>query len=525
MSSRVVALARMQLFGLFGLNRLLHSEGGAERKKAAVLCAIAVCVAALAFALSTSISYELAVAGLAGALPAIAVLLCTLVMLMLTFLKSSGVLAGADDYDIVMSLPVTPAQVVVSRVAAVYFADALICAIVIVPASVVLAVQGATGAAGIVFLLASCLAIPVIPMVVALTLGTVVTLVSVHSRRSNVLSLVLSTILVLVTVAATGALNQASGDDIAAATSTLAAIFQTAWLPATLIVQSASGDALSFLLFLALSAAVAGIFIVFAARFYRRMNNVHPRRRATTFSLGDLKVRSPFRAMCRRELSRYFSCTIYALNSSIGMVLLLAFSVLLAFGGANAITAYAGEVDVGSMLRAALPLILAMFVSITCTTSASLSLEGRSRWIMCSLPVRSIDVFRSKMAVNLSVIAPFTLASVVLLAIAMCVSGLGLALMLVVPTAYACFISTLGMYMNVRFPRYDWTSEYYAVKGGAISVLATTGLGVLCSVVPLGICLGLPQYGEPVMVMVAVILLLTAAVLYHRLELVRLYES
>ena len=66
-----------------------------------------------------SISYELAVAGLAGALPAIAVLLCTLVMLMLTFLKSSGVLAGADDYDIVMSLPVTPAQVVVSRVAAV----------------------------------------------------------------------------------------------------------------------------------------------------------------------------------------------------------------------------------------------------------------------------------------------------------------------------------------------------------------------------------------------------------------------
>ncbi len=40
MSSRVVALARMQLFGLFGLNRLLHSEGGAERKKAAVLCAM-----------------------------------------------------------------------------------------------------------------------------------------------------------------------------------------------------------------------------------------------------------------------------------------------------------------------------------------------------------------------------------------------------------------------------------------------------------------------------------------------------
>ena len=35
--------------------------------------------------------------------------------------------------------------------------------------------------------------------------------------------------------------------------------------------------------------------------------------------------------------------------------------------------------------------------------------------------------------------------------------------------------------MNVKISKYDWTSEYYAVKGGAISVLATMGSGMLNS--------------------------------------------
>lgn len=525
MSSRVASLTKMQLLGLFGLNRLRHSSGVAERKKAAILCAIALCVAIIALALSASVSYGLAASGLAWALPAIAVLLCTLIVLMLTFLKSSGVLAGAGDYDIVMSLPVTPAQVVVSRVAAVYLTDALICVIVIAPAAAVLTTLGAANGVGVALFLASALVVPVIPMAVALALGTAITLASSRSRRSNALSLVLSTILVLAIVAATGALNQASGDDIAAATNALAAVFQTAWPPAALSAQSATGDAIAFFLLLVLSAAVAGIFIAFAARFYRRMNNAHPRRQAASISLGELRVQSPFRAMYRREFSRYFSCTIYALNSSVGMALLLAASALLLFGGANAIEAYGGGMNIGLMLRSALPLIIAVFVSMTCTTSASLSLEGKNRWIMCSLPVRSIEVFRSKMAVNLSVIAPFTVVSVVLLAIAMHVSGFDLVLMVAVPAAYACFISVLGMYMNVRFPRYDWTSEYYAVKGGAISVLATTGLGMLCSVIPLGICLALSQFGIAVMIGTIAALLVVTTILYRRLALTRLYES
>ncbi len=94
----------------------------------------------------------------------------------------------------------------------------------------------------------------------------------------------------------------------------------------------------------------------------------------------------------------------------------------------------------------------------------------------------------------------------------------------IVPAVYACFISVLGMYMNVKFPKYDWTSEYYAVKGGAISVLATMGIGMLSSVIPLLICAAFQDYSGLVMLVTSFLLLTVSFVLYGRLRRYRLYE-
>lgn len=523
--SEVAALMRMRLYGLFGINRLIHSGSAAEKRRAALMVLVAVGFAGVAAVLSTAVSCGMAEAGLTGSLPAISVLLCTFLVLTTTFLKSPGVLAGGNDYDLVMSLPVTPAQVVVSRVAAVYLTDVLLCAVVIVPAALVFAAHGGGEAPGVALFLLSVLVVPVLPLVVALAVGTVVAVVSSRAKRGNVLSLVLSTLLVLALVAATGMLKEAGGANVAVAVGALSDAFVAVWPPAVLVERCAEGDVLPFFALAAFSVVLAGVFVAVASRLYRGMNDVRLHRSENTLRVADLKMTTPFFAMYRRELSRYVSCTIYALNSSIGAVLLLAFSVLLLFAVPDAIEMHGGEVDLRAMLRPALPFVVAVFVSMTCTTSASLSLEGKNRWIMCSLPVRPIEVFRSKMAVSLSVIAPFAVASIALLVAAMRVTGLDLIFLVVIPAVYACFISVLGMCLNVRFPRYDWTSEYYAVKGGAVSVLATTGLGMACSVVPLGVCLGLPQYGTLIAAVAAAALALVTAVLYRWLERQRLYEG
>ena len=206
------------------------------------------------------------------------------------------------------------------------------------------------------------------------------------------------------------------------------------------------------------------------------------------------------------------------------MVLLLAAALLLLFISPEAMEQQSGIAGLGQMLRQVLPLVIAVFVTMTSTASASLSLEGKNRWIMCSLPVRAIDIFNSKIAVNLTVIFPFVLISAALSGFKMGISPKEAILLCIVPTVYACFISVLGMYLNVKFPRYDWPSEYYAVKGGAISVLATMGAGMLSSLIHLSACLAFPNISSLIMAVTSALLLAVSFLLYGRLRQYSLYE-
>ena len=206
------------------------------------------------------------------------------------------------------------------------------------------------------------------------------------------------------------------------------------------------------------------------------------------------------------------------------MVLLLVVALLLLFISPEALEQQSNIVDLSQMLRQVLPLVISVFITMTSTASASLSLEGKNRWIMCSVPVRTIDIFNSKIAVNLTVICPFALISAALLGFKIGISLKQAILLCIVPMVYACFISVLGMYMNVKFPKYDWTSEYYAVKGGTISVLATMGVGMLSSLIPLFICIAFQNISSLIMVVASILLLIFSFLLYKQLQQYWLYE-
>lgn len=79
--------------------------------------------------------------------------------------------------------------------------------------------------------------------------------------------------------------------------------------------------------------------------------------------------------------------------------------------------------------------------------------------------------------------------------------------------------------MNVKFPKYDWTSEYYAVKGGAISVLVTTGTGMLSSVIPLLLCAVFQNYSGVIMAAASVLVLAVSFALYGKLRQYQLYKT
>lgn len=525
MKNKYLLLLKMQLYNFLNINRLRYSDNKKEIRRISIIGISWLFVIGLMIAYSTVISIGLAKAGAVDTLPIISTLVCSIITLILTFLKSSGVFFGLKDYDMIMSLPVKNTDIVLSRLTMVYLTSLLTSVIVVLPSIVIFGINAENGIHGSVIFLLSMFVLPIIPIIISLTLGTVITALSSYSKHKNIFSLILSTLVVLLVVAVSTQAQNMNSNELLNIGLIISDVTNNIYPPATIISKAVKyQNWVSFIEFAGISVCISMIFTVVISCFYKTLNSITFSSSATKYEDKSLKISSPFKAMYKREFYRYFSCTIYALNSTIGILLLFIASILLLFISPEMLEKQSGIIGLNQILREILPLVIAIFVTMTSTASASLSLEGKSRWIMCSIPVRTIDIFNAKIAVNLTVIFPFMMISAILLCIAMKLSLIQTVLSFVIPTTYALFISVLGMYMNMKFPKYDWTSEYYAIKGGSISVLSSMGIGILSSLIPLLICVMFSDYSIWVMGTVSVLLLIISFTLYRKLSQYQLYE-
>ena len=55
--------------------------------------------------------------------------------------------------------------------------------------------------------------------------------------------------------------------------------------------------------------------------------------RKSNYKLGSLKTESPIKSLTNQELRKYFSISIYVMNTAVGMVLILLVSILALFKG------------------------------------------------------------------------------------------------------------------------------------------------------------------------------------------------
>ena len=134
-----ILLLKIQLLGLFGINKTLHADPAKAKRTLALAALVVAAVVLFASAYSAGVAQGLVQIGLAEAVPLVAVLVGAIAGAVAAFLKTNGVLFGFKDYDLVMSLPVPTSSVVLSRIASLYAMSLLFGVLVMVPAFAVYA--------------------------------------------------------------------------------------------------------------------------------------------------------------------------------------------------------------------------------------------------------------------------------------------------------------------------------------------------------------------------------------------------
>ena len=119
-------LLKMQLYNIFGINRMLHSHDTKEKKQFFIVGIAGISVIGIFMYLSGYISFALAEIGLIKVLPTLMLISYSLFILFLTFLKGGSCLIGLKDYDMVVSLPVSDTVVILSRLTSLYAVNLMI---------------------------------------------------------------------------------------------------------------------------------------------------------------------------------------------------------------------------------------------------------------------------------------------------------------------------------------------------------------------------------------------------------------
>ncbi|EHJ01783.1 hypothetical protein CDLVIII_5301 [Clostridium sp. DL-VIII] len=524
MKGRYTLLTKMQLYNLFGINRMIHSKVKKERNHIVFIGSFSLILFAFMLVYSTLFVRTCIRLGLIDILPSFMLTISFLITLFFTFIKGSNMLFGVNDYDMVMSLPVTSTQVVLSRLTSVYILNILIGVIALAPASIFFGNLLNEPISFYIMILFTLFLSPLIPMIIAIALSTVITIFSSKFKNKNILSLIFSTLVVLVFIIVLGIFEAQGEVAIETIGITIANLINHIY-PLAYIITTAllKGSWFHFGAYSIISVSIAGIFVMILANYYTKINTaVSSNGSKSNFKLGEIKKNSVFMAMYKKELRRFLSCTIYALNSSICLVLLIITSIaLLIIGKVNLQLAGQMKLIYDSGIKAA-PFISALLVGLSSTTSVALSLEGKSRWIMASLPVSSKQIFKSKIAVNLTTTLPVIVVSSILQCIALDSSFIESIFIFIIPIAYAFYISILGMGMDVKFCRYDWTSEYNAVKG-SISVLIVMGIGIASAFIPMVLYLAFNKYNLIISILTIIIITIISAIIYKKLVNKKIY--
>jgi ABC-2 type transport system permease protein len=475
---KVLRLVSVQLWIVLGE---MLAIGTKQKKKAKVLYTgiafFTLLMSAIAFFYCFMIGTGLKMFNSIQILPALMMSITSMIVLFTTTFKVKGTIFGFRDYDMVMSLPVSTGGIVASRLIILYLINFMFVCIIMIPMMIAYGILARPEATFYLFGIILTFFIPLVPIVVASFLGTIIAYAASKFRYSNLLNIVFSLALLTTFVGLSFTMGD-SGQELVDMSKNLTDQVNSLYPLAAMFTEAVTAyDITAFVSFLAISLFAFCLYTILVGKAFKKINTlIMTGSYRSNYKMGELHTSSPMKALYIKELKRFFSSPSYVLNTGIGVVLLTVGAIALLFVDLGEVL---GDPQATSALKNSGPLFISFCVMMTCTTMASISLEGKNLWIIKSLPISPKTIYKSKIAVNLTIAAP-ALLDAILVGIALKAGFLQTVFMVLLTIVSSVFIALYGLLMNLLLPNFNWTSDVAVVKQSASSMASVfSGFGVI----------------------------------------------
>ncbi len=470
--NKIWKLTKIQLTGALGLQKLLVDKNGAYRSPLLIAgyLFLVLMLALLSFFYSVILATGLKPIGMLDLLPSLMMAVTCIIVLITTIYKVNGILFGFKDYDMVMSLPVKTSQVIASRILILYSLNFSFALLIMVPAGIVYAIFAAPSAYYYLAFVLTLFATPLIPIVIATLIGSLITAVASRFKWKNALNLIFSFLAVAGAMFFSFFVGYAQEDLSQIGVSLMKVVDR--FYPISLMYRSAVCEENfgSLVLFLLISLAAFALLSWMISLCFQRVNAAVTATQAKgNYRMTRQKHSSQFTALFCKELKRFFASPLYVTNTGIGLVLMTILSVAFLFFQTENLHLLMSVPIIYDYVVNLVPIVFCFFIMMTYISACSISLEGKNLWILKSSPVDPKKILLSKAVLHMVIVVPFILINAALWGFSLQAPPLPGVMMVVLPVVFAAFTSVSGLLINLRFPKLDWANEAAAIKQSAAS--------------------------------------------------------
>jgi len=473
--NKLWVLFKTTFINSIGINKLLKEKSKKEKARH-ISMFILIGISMLSLAFSTAINSFL----MADTLKQMGVLELQIIMAFIfsvaiifftSIYKSQGLLFSSKDYDFLMSMPIKTSTILINKMLNLLVMNYFILIFTFLPQALVYFIKSELSSLYFIYLIIVFIFLPLIPIVFSSIIAFFISFISSKLKYKNLiinLGTILFMLIIMFASFKSGDLIQNIISKSKSITEGVAKIYPPSIYASAALATLSIKD---LLIFIGISLVVFSIFVVVFSKSFKTLNlKLQETYRKSNYKLGEITTSSVVAALIKKETKRYFSTPVYVLNTIIGPILLLVAAIATIFFGKEAIYTIAE----GEFSESLIPLFVIAgicgILSTSCTTSSSISLEGKNLWILKSSPIKVKDIFKAKIALNILLILPAALVSNIIFFISLKLSIRDFIFSLIITTIYSFVIPILGLIVNLYFPKLEWTSETTVVKQ-SISVL------------------------------------------------------
>ncbi len=517
-------LMKVQMLTSFRINQLVHEKDKKKHGRSIIYLIAMLLLFIMLVAYSYLIGAGLGFIGMVETVPVMAFTISSVISLFFTMLKSLATLFGFKDYDMLMCLPVSSKTVITSKFMYMYVTNEVMAIGIMAAMGIAYGMWAPMGIIQVIIWILGTITAPLIPMTIATMLGGIIAAITSRVKHKNLISVVLSFACIYGVMMFNIKLNSSDESDAQfyANIKDLGSMLTNKMLklyPLTALFQNGirKQSLLPVLLLIAVSVVWYLIFVNLTAIGFTKINTkLKAHQTKSSYSMQTLKTSSPVMALVKKELARFLSSPGYIVNCMVGALMALLFSAFCVIKGPESvIQTFAGE-NFGSISQSvlcALPFFLSAFLGMSCTSSVSLSLEGKSLWILKSMPLEPRTILQTKIMFDLALKLPITLISEILLLIAFRPTSFFVTIWFILTPVVCTLFSTMwGAFLNVKLPNYEWENEMAVIKQGASSTLSVFGGLLFFGIAGVGVIfIGIVGFGS---VAAAALTLITSVVTF-----------